>query len=100
MDYSLSGSFVRGILQARITGVGSHALLQGIFPTYGSSLGLSHCRQILYFLSYREISSSCLLLIYTFGFNLNERFSVRVTWHYLETTLVVTTGMVLLASSR
>ena len=33
------------------TGVGSHFLLQGIFPTWASNLGLLHCRQILYLLS-------------------------------------------------
>ena len=33
------------------TGVGCHALLQGIFPTQGSNPGLLHCRQILYHLS-------------------------------------------------
>ena len=33
------------------TGVSIHSLLQGIFPTQGSNLGLSHCRQILYQLS-------------------------------------------------
>ena len=32
---------------ARNTGVGSHSLLQGIFLTQGSSLGLPHCRQII-----------------------------------------------------
>ena len=30
------------------TGVGCHALLQGIFPTQGLNPGLLHCRQILY----------------------------------------------------
>ena len=30
------------------TGVASHSLLQGIFPTQGSNLGLPHCSQILY----------------------------------------------------
>ena len=35
------------------TGVGCHFLLQEIFPTQGSNLGLLHCRQILYWLSYR-----------------------------------------------
>ena len=35
------------------TGAGSHALLQGIFPTQGSNLGLLHCRQILYCLSHQ-----------------------------------------------
>ena len=33
------------------TGVDSHSLLLGIFPTQGSNLGLLHCRQILYYLS-------------------------------------------------
>ena len=35
------------------TGVGSHALLQGIFPTQGSNPGLPHCRWILYQLSHK-----------------------------------------------
>ena len=35
------------------TGVGSHSLLQGIFPTQGSNPGLLHCRQILYQLSHQ-----------------------------------------------
>ena len=34
-------------------GVGSLSLLQGIFPTWGSNLGLPHCRQILYWLSHK-----------------------------------------------
>ena len=35
------------------TGVGSLSLLQGIFPTQGSNLGLLHCGWILYQLSHR-----------------------------------------------
>ena len=35
------------------TGVGSHSLLQGIFPTQGLKPGLPHCRQILYQLSHK-----------------------------------------------
>ena len=35
------------------TGVGSHSLLQGIFPTQGSNPGLPHCRLILYQLSHK-----------------------------------------------
>ena len=35
-------------------GVDCHALLQRISPTQGLKLGLLHCRQILYCLSYRE----------------------------------------------
>ena len=36
-------------------GVGCHFLLQGIFPTQGSNLGLPHCRQMLYPLSHQGI---------------------------------------------
>ena len=39
------------------TGVGCHCLLQGIFLTQGSNLGLLHCRQILYHLSYQGSKS-------------------------------------------
>ena len=39
---------VYGILQARILEKGSHSLLQRIFPTQGSNLGLLYYRQILY----------------------------------------------------
>ena len=35
------------------TGVGSLSVLQGIFPTQESYLGLLYCRQILYQLSYQ-----------------------------------------------
>ena len=36
------------------TGVGCHALFQGILPTWGSNSGLPHCRQILYHLSHQR----------------------------------------------
>ena len=52
LDCSPPGSSVQGILQTRIPGVSCHSLLQGIFPSQGSNLGLLHCRQILYHLSY------------------------------------------------
>ena len=58
------------------TRVGNHSLLQAIFLTQGSNLGLLHCRQILYCLSHqgsphnhtylvfksRPLSSSVMLL--------------------------------------
>ena len=34
------------------TEVGSHSILEGIFPTKGSNPGLPHCRQILHHLSH------------------------------------------------
>ena len=43
------------------TGVGSHSLLQGIFPNEGSNPGLPHCRQVCYQLSHKEISPGCSL---------------------------------------
>ena len=35
------------------TGVGCHALLQGIFPTQGSNPGIPHCGRILYYLNHQ-----------------------------------------------
>ena len=46
-------------LSRKNTGVGGHALLQGIFPTQGSNLGLLNCRQILYRLSHQGSSITC-----------------------------------------
>ena len=53
MDCSLPGSSVHGDSPGKTTGVGCHALLQGIFLTQGSNPGLSHCRWILYHLSHQ-----------------------------------------------
>ena len=41
MDCSLPGSSVHGDSLGKNTGVGCHALLQGIFPTQGSNLCLA-----------------------------------------------------------
>ena len=51
MNCSLPDCSVHGIFQARM---GCHFLFQGIFPIQGSNLGLLHCRQILYQLSYQR----------------------------------------------
>ena len=47
------GSSVHGDSPGKNTGVGCHALLQGLFPTQGSNPGLLHCRWILYQLSHK-----------------------------------------------
>ena len=52
-DCSLPGSSTHGDSPGKITGVGCHALLQGIFPTQGLNPGLPHCRCILYHLSHQ-----------------------------------------------
>ena len=54
MDCSPPGSSVHGDSPGKNTGVGCRDLLQGIFPTQGSSPGLPHCRQILYQLSHQR----------------------------------------------
>ena len=51
MDCSPPGSSVHGDSPGKNTGVGGHALLQGIFPAQGSNSGLPRCRRILYHLS-------------------------------------------------
>ena len=53
MDYSPPGSSVHGNSPGKNTGVGCHALLQGIFPTQGSNPGLPHWGQILDHLSHQ-----------------------------------------------
>ena len=47
-DSNPPGSSVHGASPGKNTGVGCHALLQGIFPTQGSNPGLPHCRRIPY----------------------------------------------------
>ena len=53
MDCSPPGSSAHGDSAGKNTGVGCHALLQGIVPTQGLNPGLPHCRQILYHLSHQ-----------------------------------------------
>ena len=53
MDCSPPGSSVHGDSPGKNTGVGCHALLQGIFPTQGMNPGLPLCVQILCHLSHQ-----------------------------------------------
>ena len=55
MDCSLPGSSVLGDSPGKNTGVGCHALLQGIFPTQGLNSALPYCRWILYWLSHQGL---------------------------------------------
>ena len=47
------------------TGVGCHCLLQKIFLTQGSNLGLPQCRQTLYHLSHHIYTQCIYICIYT-----------------------------------
>ena len=46
------------------TGVGWHTLLQGIFLTQGTNMGIPHCRQILYHLSHQGNPNHKYILLY------------------------------------
>ena len=59
MDCSPLGCSVHGDSPGKNTGVGSHALLQGIFPIQGLSPGLPHCRWILHHLSHKGSPGVC-----------------------------------------
>ena len=52
-DCSPPGSSVHRDSPSKNTGVGCHALLQGIVPSQGSNPGLPHSRRILYHLSHQ-----------------------------------------------
>ena len=60
MNCSLPGSSVHGDSLGKSTGVGSHALLQGTFPTQGSNPAL----QILYHLSHQGLSNTTNVKVY------------------------------------
>ena len=81
MDCSLPGSSVHGI-PGKNTGVGCHALLQGIFPTQGSNPYLLHllvCWPVLYPLSHL---GSPLRLVFL-SIALNSIFMIP-SLHYLS----------------
>ena len=67
MDCSLKGSSVHGDSPGQNTGVGSHSLLQGIFPTQGSNPGLPHCWWILYCLNHEGRPKILEWVVYPFS---------------------------------
>ena len=87
MDYSCR-LFYAWDSPGKNTGVGSHSLLQGIFLTQGSNLGLLHCRQILYCLSHHvspvgQLSLLCLFL-WLFSALITQRGTQSVSNDLLE----------------
>ena len=52
------------------TGVGRSSLIQGIFQTQGSNLGLPRCREILYQLSHEGspmVKKHCVIQLWIYG---------------------------------
>ena len=72
MDCSLPGSSVDS--PGKNTGVGCRFLPQGIFLTQGSNLGLLHCREILYQLSYKGSPEENIHLYKCLGTKVHEGF--------------------------
>ena len=63
--YSSPGFSVHRDSLGRNSGVGSHALLQGIIPSQGLIPGIQHCRQICYWLNHQESPIQCKWQIYS-----------------------------------
>ena len=59
MDGNPPGSLCPWNSPSKNAGVGSHSLLQGIFPTQRPNPGLLHCRQTLYHLSHQGSPYKC-----------------------------------------
>ena len=53
MDFSQPGSYIHGILQARVPEWVAIPFPRGIFPIQGSNPGLLNRKQILYYLSHQ-----------------------------------------------
>ena len=74
------------------TGVGCHFLLQGIFLTEESNLGLLHCRQTVYWLSYdRSLSQSFSQFLVVLGGPLSnvhaQMYQLKITMFQLHSLL-------------
>ena len=75
MDCSPPGSSLHVDSPGKNTGVGSHALLWGIFPNQGLNSDLPHCRWILYHLNQQLHTRT--LIVHTFhSWNAHDWFSL------------------------
>ena len=77
MDCSMPDSSVLRDSPGKNTGVGCHALLQGIFPTQVLNLGLPHCRWILYCLSHQISPIQRMLTHFTSSISKTRAYSSK-----------------------
>ena len=80
------------------TGVGCHALLQGIFPTQGWNLDLLHCRQILYHLSQQGCLPFPQLILYTSLKHFTFALCYRIFLYHYNFTLKISSLAFLMAA--
>ena len=87
------------------TGVGCHFLLQRIFSTQGSNLGLPHCRQMLYHLSHQGrlwCRPSHFLKVFQYHqfVFLSFTFSLSVFYEKADSSVAITTEQFTHAHTR
>ena len=87
MDCSLPGSSIHVDFPGKNTGLGSHSLLQELFPTQGSNPGLLHYKEILYLLSHQGSPQNKLWQNSTLGdfaclffFRIFLFFFIKIIW--------------------
>ena len=101
VDCSPPGSSVHGDSQGKDTGVGCHALLQGIFPTQGLNLGLPHWQADYLPLSYLEGPRTLEWVAYPFSKGtFQPRNWTRVSWFQADSVHSWATQEAQLTSSQ
>ena len=78
MDCKLPGSSIHGDSPSKNTGMGCHALLQGIFPNQGLNPGLLHCRRILHSLNHQGSPKYSVSLIKSILFMLTHTYLYKL----------------------
>ena len=98
MDCNLPGLLCPWDHLGKNTGGGSHALLQGIFPTQELNLGLLHCRQIPYHMSHQGTPSKgkgkALIYLFFFAVCFQKRSSLSLAEKPVVGTLSLRTNIV------
>ena len=109
MDWSPPGYSIHVDCLGKNTGVGCHALLQGIFPTQGSNAGLPDCRQVLYCLHYQgspfQTRETCNFLFFRFLLRELQNHHLQVDYfvsllHFESTSVVNSTSLNLCSQHR
>ena len=97
MDCNLTSLLCQWNSPGKNSRVGCCSLLQEIFPTQGLNSGLSHCRQILYCLSYQGSPETAKLSSNVAGpFYIPAGKGREFLWFYILASIEYLSGLVLL----